>query len=477
MMDLLFDDSASQASSITLCYEDQSPESTFTNSISLDDEEDSFMLLTNMAPLIDLTELLSQDIENHPAFIENEESFSSMTVDLTADDHHQDEDVIIVSEQQSLHMRSSLSIREYGFYFVVGMSVWLRDMSFLRIESILRHISGKTFLRGRRLKRLDELGCEVPQWDELCWIVDQNNDEISTNVPLEQVKEIADISFTNQRQSRQRQPSRCLKFIRSNRHKFICRLKHVTFSKYEVTLQYLDFDECDDNFRVKPQDLRLNWRGETPKFGSFTAQPRQHARRLFDVESGEELYLPLDGTEMANSRLYAFGDGFCGAGGVSYGANQAGLHLKWSFDKDADAALTYRQNFPETLCETADIFDFLTNDPDDLRIDISHSSPPCQPWSPAHTTGGRDDDANSATIFSSWNLLSKTKPRVHTMEETSGLAELTDHKRTFDRLIHDFVELGYSVQYKILHCADYGIPQGRRRLVLIASGQVKDTSP
>lgn len=105
----------------------------------------------------------------------------------------------------------------------------------------------------------------------------------------------------------------------------------------------------------------------------------------------------------------------------------------------------------------------------ELRVDVCHCSPPCQPFSPAHTVNNQErDELNSACIFAARNLLQRARPRVLTMEETSGLYER--HKETMHRVILDIIEEGYSVRWSILDCFHYGVPQCRKRLLIIAAG-------
>jgi DNA (cytosine-5)-methyltransferase 1 len=120
------------------------------------------------------------------------------------------------------------------------------------------------------------------------------------------------------------------------------------------------------------------------------------------------------------------------------------------------------------VCELADFDQFMTNPSEDIRVDISHTSPPCQTWSPAKTVASANDDHNSALIFSSFNLISKVKPRIHTLEQTSGLPER--FQAYYHCVIRDTLELGYSVHTKVVNCKDYGVPQTRKRLVFIAAG-------
>ena len=79
-------------------------------------------------------------------------------------------------------------------------------------------------------------------------------------------------------------------------------------------------------------------------------------------------------------QAYTFADAFCGAGGVSIGAREAGLHLAWAFDKDGDAVDTYNGNHGECNCERTSAQDFLAsglaNKYKASTVDILHHSPP-----------------------------------------------------------------------------------------------------
>lgn len=168
---------------------------------------------------------------------------------------------------------------------------------------------------------------------------------------------------------------------------------------------------------------------------------------------------------------YTFGDCFCGAGGASRGAVQAGLHLNWGFDFNLAACQSYKMNFPSAKIYNVWAHDFV-NLPDqdhdhDCKVDICHLSPPCQFFSNAHTIAGTDDEMNTATLFSVAKLLEKARPRVVTLEQTAGL--LRRHALFFNALVLMFTELGFSIRWRLLQCADYGLPQHRLRLFMIAS--------
>ena len=157
---------------------------------------------------------------------------------------------------------------------------------------------------------------------------------------------------------------------------------------------------------------------------------------------------------------------------MSSGAQKASLKLKWALDKSEHAVETYKLNFPDSNCRARDIFDFLTTarPTAKTKVDICHGSPPCQTFSLAKTVPCGTDEANFACIFSCADLIRAAKPRVFTMEETSGLLEVNLHKTIFCRLVQSLLETGYSVGWNMLYSQYYGVPQNRRRLIIIASG-------
>ena len=167
-------------------------------------------------------------------------------------------------------------------------------------------------------------------------------------------------------------------------------------------------------------------------------------------------------------RRYTFGDCFCGAGGMSRGAINAGLRVAWGFDFNLPACKTYQLNFLGTPIYNVWANDF-SNSKKDFKCDICHISPPCRFFSPLHTKQGKDDDMNTASLFAIEALLKKAKPRIVTLEQTAGLVRIGLHKDYFNAVINMFTSQGFSVRWKVLICADFGVPQQRKRLFIIAS--------
>lgn len=130
---------------------------------------------------------------------------------------------------------------------------------------------------------------------------------------------------------------------------------------------------------------------------------------------------PANSEEPLPSTQYTFGDAFCGVGGCSAGARQAGFNVHWAFDGDKPVCDIYRANFPHTDVFAARAHEFVVLNKDKLQVDLLHMSPPCQTWSMAHTTEGKDDDANSASLFAVKELLECVRPRIATVEQVPGI--------------------------------------------------------
>ena len=166
---------------------------------------------------------------------------------------------------------------------------------------------------------------------------------------------------------------------------------------------------------------------------------------------------------------YTFGDAFCGAGGVSRGAVTANIRVKWACDFNVEACQAYCQNFYESVVYQYPMKKLLEIDESFLRVDILHLSPPCQFFSPAHTRPGPDDEMNLAAMYCISLALQRCKPRIVTLEETSGLQDQNKHKQYFRSLVRQFADNGYSFRWGIFRCCNWGVPQRRRRLFLIAA--------
>lgn len=119
-----------------------------------------------------------------------------------------------------------------------------------------------------------------------------------------------------------------------------------------------------------------------------------------------------------------------------------------------------------------DAADFINNPEIDFRshpIDILHLSPPCQFWSrPAYPHAGRNNKENMAILFACPDIIERIRPQLFTLKQTFGLTH-DAHSEFLNALVRGFTSHGYSVHWRIVPLVEYGLPQTRKRLIMIGS--------
>ena len=163
---------------------------------------------------------------------------------------------------------------------------------------------------------------------------------------------------------------------------------------------------------------------------------------------------------------------FAGAGGCSLGFSQAGYDVRFATDIDADAVESYRRNFPGTPCETADIRQLTAEavlqriglNPGEL--DMLLGGPPCQGFSSAGVKAG--NDPRNSLLSHYVRLLEGIRPKWFVMENVEGL--LTSGGGTHVRdTVAAFLEAGYLLNVEKVYAQGYGIPQRRKRVLIVGN--------
>jgi len=162
-------------------------------------------------------------------------------------------------------------------------------------------------------------------------------------------------------------------------------------------------------------------------------------------------------------------DVFAGAGGLSLGARRAGFRIGAAIELDQRITPTYRTNHPGVLVLEKDVRDLtgaeLLKAVPRGRIDLLMGCAPCQGFC-SLTIKNKASDPRNRLVGEMARLVEETAPDAVLMENVPGLAIRGR------RLLSDFVRRlkasGYHVAWWNVQMADYGIPQRRRRLVLLA---------
>lgn len=165
-------------------------------------------------------------------------------------------------------------------------------------------------------------------------------------------------------------------------------------------------------------------------------------------------------------------DSFCGAGGLALGLKRAGFNLLYSFDIDPKCIETISSNrqYFDHPAEVADIADMLNGNL--LRkcglergeLFLLAGGPPCQGFSVQRR--GDDNDIRNDLVLRYGQLIDEVYPKYFIMENVSGLGGKRG-KTILEELLERLNALGYSVHIRLLDAQEYGVPQRRRRYVIV----------
>lgn len=166
-------------------------------------------------------------------------------------------------------------------------------------------------------------------------------------------------------------------------------------------------------------------------------------------------------------------DLFAGAGGLSVGLRSTGFNVVAAVEWDPTAAATYRLNHPQTQLIVSDIRCIsgraLLRQTGLKRgeLDLLTGCPPCQGFSTLRTKrkslSKRPDERNEL-IIDVLRLVRSLRPRALVLENVPGLA----HDYRFADFRAGLTRAGYRTEFSVVDAADFGVPQRRQRLVLIA---------
>lgn len=162
-------------------------------------------------------------------------------------------------------------------------------------------------------------------------------------------------------------------------------------------------------------------------------------------------------------------DLFCGAGGLTHGLIKSKINVVAGYDIEEDCKYAYEKNNKGAVFINKDVAELSANELKTLfpkgHIKLLAGCAPCQPFSTY--SQGRDvkKDKKWPLLYAFARLIRELEPELVTME---NVPDVTKHD-----VYHDFVteltELGYQVWAEKVYCPDYGIPQIRKRHVLLAS--------
>jgi len=175
---------------------------------------------------------------------------------------------------------------------------------------------------------------------------------------------------------------------------------------------------------------------------------------------------------------------FSGCGGLDLGFKNAGFQTVYATDNWDIACNTLVKNMAADEVVQADVrkIDFKSIKEKYGEIDCLIGGPPCPPYSQTrhYLVGKKDgfeDEKAGFAVPEYFRALKELSPKVFVFENVDGFMFKT-HLEAFTFLQEQSKELGYAITYKVINCADYGVPQTRKRFICVGvKGTEKFTFP
>ncbi len=166
---------------------------------------------------------------------------------------------------------------------------------------------------------------------------------------------------------------------------------------------------------------------------------------------------------------------FSGGGGLDLGFINAGYKVIWAIDNNVNAVNTYKENIGSHI-KCADI---TREDVSQIpKADVVIGGPPCQSFSLA---GNRHvEDARGQLVWKYIDIIKQVKPKAFVFENVTGLlsARNSEKESIVELLKKAFQDIGYTVEMKVMNAAEYGIPQKRKRVIIVGlKGEKKFVFP
>jgi DNA (cytosine-5)-methyltransferase 1 len=170
-----------------------------------------------------------------------------------------------------------------------------------------------------------------------------------------------------------------------------------------------------------------------------------------------------------NSQKPTAVDLFCGAGGLTLGLKKAGFEVVAGVELKPEITKTYKANHRKTKLLIKDVRQVTGREILKLtkrkKIDLIAGCPPCQGFSQLTEKYKREDSRNDLVLEMA-RIIEEIKPKMVMMENVPKIA--TKGKKILDEFASRLIKMGYCVNKGILQMAYYGVPQSRRRFVLLA---------
>lgn len=162
---------------------------------------------------------------------------------------------------------------------------------------------------------------------------------------------------------------------------------------------------------------------------------------------------------------------FSGGGGLDLGFLSSGYEIVLAIDNEKNAVSTYIANIGQHIM-CMDINE--VNSSELQKCDVVIGGPPCQSFSLAGNR--KTNDERGKLVWKYLEIIESMKPRAFLFENVTGLlsAKNCNGEKVFPLLTKSFQNLGYTIKAEVLDASCYGIPQRRKRVIIVG---MKSTTP
>lgn len=191
------------------------------------------------------------------------------------------------------------------------------------------------------------------------------------------------------------------------------------------------------------------------------------------MEDTHAYFMPFDRAEAVIDAV----DLFCGAGGLSCGLRKAGVNVKMGVEIDERCRYAYEHNNRAKML-TKSVTELTGGDVweqwEGTHVSLLAGCPPCQTFSTLNHRKKAEDPRNFlAEHF--LRVIVETLPNLVALENVPPFAQTP----VFKHFVEELRTWSYHVDWRIVYCPDYGLPQSRKRVILLASrlGEIKVPEP
>ena len=156
---------------------------------------------------------------------------------------------------------------------------------------------------------------------------------------------------------------------------------------------------------------------------------------------------------------------FCGCGGLDFGFKEVGFELLYACDLDPAAIDCYSRNVDHRVYQRDVTSDAFHSDIESLgSCDVVLGGFPCQGFSKAGPK--QEGDRRNTLYVEMTRVVAQLQPRIFIAENVDGISQ-NFHGAFVQRIVDDFLEIGYEVDHCILDALAFGAPQHRRRIFFV----------